>query len=74
MRCWRRQEFYVKPDAKRREQRQQKFAELLKPKRGVSDETKKQLDDVTAFARPDRRDQWVKQQQQRQQQQKPTGK
>jgi hypothetical protein len=64
------QEFYVKPDTKRREQRQQKFTELLLPKRGVSEETKQQLDDVTAFARPDRKEQWLKQQQ-RKQQQKP---
>lgn len=50
------QEFYAKPDPQRRQQRQQKFAELLLQKKNVSDETKKQLDDVTAFARPGRSD------------------
>lgn len=54
------QEFYVKPDAKRREQRQQKFSELLLQHRAVSEESKKQLDDVTSFARPDRFEQWQK--------------
>uniref|UniRef100_K3WSH7 Uncharacterized protein n=1 Tax=Globisporangium ultimum (strain ATCC 200006 / CBS 805.95 / DAOM BR144) TaxID=431595 RepID=K3WSH7_GLOUD len=39
----------VKPDLERRRKHQAKFAELLMPKHATSEETQKQLDQVTDF-------------------------
>ncbi|TYZ63675.1 hypothetical protein PybrP1_012214 [[Pythium] brassicae (nom. inval.)] len=43
----------VKPDAERRRKNHSKFAELLLQRGDVSQETQKQLDDVTSFTKRD---------------------
>lgn len=48
------QEAKVKPDAERRRKHQAKFAELLLQRGDVSQESQKQLDDVTSFAKRDK--------------------
>lgn len=45
------QEKRIRPDENRRKQHQQKYAELLLGRGSVSDDSKKQLDDVTSFTR-----------------------
>lgn len=49
--CVVRQEAKVKPDTERRRKNQTKFAELLLQKDAISNESQKQLDDVTSFTK-----------------------
>ncbi|RLN95601.1 hypothetical protein BBJ28_00008366 [Nothophytophthora sp. Chile5] len=44
-------ESQIKPDAERRRKHQAKFAELLLQKDGISENSKQQLDQVTAFTK-----------------------
>ncbi|RLN93444.1 hypothetical protein BBJ28_00003918 [Nothophytophthora sp. Chile5] len=58
-----REESQIKPDAERRRKHQTKFAELLLQKDGISEGSKQQLDQVTAFTK--RKDEYLADQKKR---------